>query len=109
MPQNSAKVLEARKPIDAGMPKNISSVDQEKLNEKWNEAARKRVEDVARETKTPDKATLILVYELHRFGRHWNGYVRKGKKLIPLMATPSLLTSAVDAVADKMTEEALRA
>lgn len=108
MPQISTKPQEARKIISASIPKNISAVDREKLEKNWNDAAAKRAEAIQKETRIPTEPTIILKYELRKFGRHWNGYARDKKgKLIPLLPAPSLLSSAKDAILDRMESEAI--
>ncbi len=106
--QISTKPQAARKIIDASLPKNISDIDKKKLEQDWIDQANKRNEAIALETTIPLEPSVILKYELHKFGRHWVGYAREGKKLVPLMNAPSLLTSAMDAISDRMSEEALR-
>ena len=107
MPQISTKPQEARKVIDAGMPKNISAEEQAALTKKLDDAARLREESVARETKTPTESSETLKYQLRKFGRHWNAFAANPKgKMIPLMPAPSLLTSAIDAITNRMIDEA---
>lgn len=91
------------------MPQNISAKDKEELIAKWNAAAAVRAAMIAQQTKIPDKPSVILKYELHKHGHHWLGYSidKKGKK-VSLMPAPSLFSSAVDAIGDKMVEEATR-
>lgn len=109
MPQNAHKAFEAKKLIDASMPKNIGEEDKKKLEAEWAEKARLRNEAIAREVALPEKPTLILRYELHKFGRHWNSAAipKKGKPIY-LLPAPSLFTSAVDAIGDRMVEDATR-
>jgi hypothetical protein len=110
MPQNTNKAFEAKKLISASMPINISAADKKKLEAGWDEAAARRNEAVAKEMALPDKHSLVLKYQLQKFGRHWVGYaVDKRGKLIPLLPAPSLFTSACDAVADRMVEDATKA
>jgi hypothetical protein len=106
MPQPAHKAFEAKKLISASMPSNISAEDKAKLEADWAEKARLRNEAVSRETAIPKEASLILKYELHKFGRHWMAYSRNGRQLKPLLLGPSLFTSAMDAISDKMAEEA---
>ena len=108
MPQNPThRAFEAKKLISASMPNDISDVDRKVLIAKWEAAAKKRQEAIDKETMIPTKANLILRYELQRFGHHWQGYsLDKRGKRVPLLAAPSLFTSAVDAVADQMTDDA---
>lgn len=109
MPQNATKAFEAKKLIDASMPKNISEEDKKKLEAEWAEKARIRNEAIAREVALPVKPTLVLKYQLLKFGRHWNGFATdKRGRLIPLLPAPSLFTSAVDAIGDRMVEDATR-
>jgi hypothetical protein len=106
MPQISTRPQDARKVIDAGLPKNISEADRKKLEAGWNQQAADRAAAIAAETRTPTEPSLVLVYELRKFGRHWNAYVRKNRKLIPLLPAPSLKSSAIDALIYRMEDEA---
>jgi hypothetical protein len=110
MPQiANPRSLPPRKNIDAGIPKNISELDRSNLESVWNEAARKREEEIARETKIPEESSLTLKYQLRRFGKWWNAYAPNEKgKMVPLLNAPSLLSSAIDALTDRMGEEASR-
>ena len=108
--QNSVKSPPAKKIISASVPKDISAVDKAALEKKWNDAAKKREENIARETMTPTEPSLTLKYQLKKFGRHWNAYAADAKgKMIPLLNAPSILNSAIDALSDRMSEEALKA
>lgn len=107
--QTQSKPSTVRKIISAGMPQNISAVEKEALEKKWNEAAKKREEDIARETRIPTEASATLSYQLKRFGKHWNAYSKDARgRWVALLNAPSLLTSAMDAITDKMSDEALR-
>ena len=97
--------LETRKLISAAMPANISAEDRKALEAEWTKKALERNAAIEKETRTPTEASLILKYEIHKFGKHWNSYAKDGKKLIPLLSAPSLFTSAVDALTDKISEE----
>ena len=108
MPQIQTKPQPAKKLIDAGMPKNISAADQASLEAGWNDKARIRNEAIEKETKIPTEASVILKYELHKFGKWWVGYVREGKKLIPLLHAPSLPESAVNVVMDRMSDDMVK-
>jgi len=109
MPQISTKPHDAKKLIDASMPKNISAEDKLALEAKWNEAADKRNEAIARETKIPTEPSMTLRYQLRKFGHWWNAYASAPNgKYYPLLNAPSLLSSAMDAITDKMSEEALK-
>lgn len=88
------------------MPKNISAADRKTLENKWAEEARLRNEAVAKETAVPAISSKTLRFELRKFGRHWNAYAFDGKKMVALMATPSLLTSAMEAIDDAMYNQA---
>lgn len=91
------------------MPQNISAKDQEALLAKWDAAAAERAKIIAQQNRIPDKPSLTLTYKLLKFGHHWVGYtVDKKGKLIPLMPAPSLFTSAVDAIGDRMVEDATK-
>jgi hypothetical protein len=104
MPQISGKPLPVRPIIDAGMPKNISAVDKAKLEKKWDDAAEARRVAVENETKTPTACTRALRFELWQFGHLWNAYYFQGKKMVPLLPSPSLLSSAMGAVDDAMAQ-----
>ena len=103
--QIQTKPQPAKKLIDAGMPKNISASDQAALQAGWDDLARHRNEAIEKETKIPSEASVILKYELHKFGKWWVGYARQGKKLIPLLHAPSLPDSAVNTLMDKMSDD----
>lgn len=110
MPQLPAKPDEAKKLIDASMPKNISAEARAKLEAAWTESARIRNAAIAREVAVPAKPSLILKYEIHKFGHHWNSFAvdKKGKR-VPLMPAPSLFTSACDAITDQILEDVTKA
>lgn len=109
MPQIATKPMPARKPIDAGIPPNLTPQQRAELDAKWDKAAAERKESVLRETKLPTEPSAILKYQLRRFGKWWMAYTTDKKgKLVPLTAAPSLLETALDAVADAMSREALK-
>lgn len=99
----------AKKLIDASMPKNISAEDKAKLEAKWLEAARIRAEAIEKETKVPDTHSDVFHYQLRKYGRMWNAFYKKGVRFVPLLPTPSLKSSAIDAMLDKAEEEMLKA
>ena len=105
MPQLATRALEQKRVISASLPSNISEVDKKRLEGEWNEKARLRNEAIERETAIPKEASLVLKYEIHKFGRHWMSYAKHGKHLIPLLLAPSLFTSAQDAISDRMCED----
>ena len=90
------------------MPKNISASDKTKLEKKWDDAAEARRIAIEKETMTPLQPSKVLRFELKRFGRHWNSYALDGKHMAPLLPSPSLLSSAIDALYDEMLEQAQR-
>lgn len=106
--QISTKPQPSKKLIEAGLPKNISAADKLALENKWNEQARIRNEAIERETKIPDEASEILHFQLRKFGKHWNAYYKKGVKFFPVLAAPSLLSSAMELLTDKMADQALK-
>lgn len=106
MPQSNGVPLPVRPIIDAGVPKNISASDRAELQKKWNALAEKRRMAVELETHSPTEATRVLKFELRQFGRHWQAYVREGGKLTPLLASPSLVSSALDVLYDAMLDQA---
>lgn len=109
MPQLPSRPQEPKKIISAKMPDNISAIDKAVLEAKWNEAARKREESIALETRIPEKPSVTLTYKIMKFGRHWNSYsVDKKGKLTQLLPAPSLFSSAVEAASDKMLEDATK-
>ena len=108
MPQSSGVPLPVRPIIDAGMPKNISAVDKQKLEQKWNDAAEARRVAVEHETATPTEPTRELKFKLRQYGRHWNAAVLENNKWTEILPSPSLLSSAVDALYDVMLEQAQR-
>jgi hypothetical protein len=106
----------AKKCIDASVPgtegssvKNISEQDKKKIIAEWDRQAANRAAIVARECAAPTKATRTLVFQLQQFGRYWQASVIDGKKLVPLLGAPSLLSSALDALEDAMLQRANRA
>lgn len=109
MPQvDNTKAFETRKIIDAGIPKNISASDLAKLQSKWDEQARVRREAVERETAIPINPSKIIRFELRKFGRHWNAYLVENKRSTALMPTPSLLSSAMEAMEESIVDQASR-
>ena len=96
--------------IDATVPgvnpsspvRNISDVDKRKYLDDAEMAAMERQDRVDKETATPKHATLTLTFQLKKFGKHWQAYAMDGKAFKPLLAAPSLLISALDALADEM-------
>lgn len=98
----------ARKVIDASFPQNISAHDKSVLEAKWNKQAEDRIEAIANETKTPTEESLTLHFQLRKFGKHWNGYYKKGRSYVSVLPTPSLLSSVMDLLMDKMADEALK-
>ena len=108
MPQSSGVPLPVRPIIDAGMPKNISAVDKAKLEAKWDAAAEARRVAVEHETATPTEPTRELKFKLRQYGRHWNACVLENNKWTEILPSPSLLSSAVDALYDVMLEQAAR-
>jgi len=105
--QISTKPAIAKKIISASLPTNISAADKLALETEWNEKARIREEAIAKETKVPEEFNLKLKFEIRRFGRFWNSYAQKKNKMVPLLPCPSLFSSAIDALTDKM-EESIR-
>ena len=106
--QSSGVPLPVRPIIDAGMPKNISAADKLKLEKKWDDAAEARRVAVERETLTPTEPTRELKFKLRQYGRHWNAASLENNKWTELLPSPSLLSSAVDALYDVMLEQAQR-
>jgi hypothetical protein len=109
MAGRDTRALETRKLISAAIPVNISAEDKKLLEAEWDKKAKERNEAIERETRIPTEPSLILKYEIHKFGRHWMSYSVYGKKRVPLLNGPSLFTSAVDALNDKMSEEVSKA
>lgn len=105
--QISTRPQPAKKIIDASMPTNISQVDREKLEQKWKEDARIRNEAVDKETKIPDLPKRKIKVELWQFGKHWQAVHCNGPYKKFLLSAPSILNSAMDALTDKLTDEAL--
>jgi translation initiation factor 2 alpha subunit (eIF-2alpha) len=108
--QINTKPQPAKKIIDATMPANISAEDRKKLESEWAEKARLRNLAVEKETRIPTECSLVLKYQLRKYGKHWIAFAasdsEKGK-MLPIQPAPSLLTSAIDALANKMSEEAI--
>lgn len=125
MPQAPSKPSPTKAVIDASVPgshnspiKNISDADKKKIIDGWDKQAAKRAADVARESATPEKPTKVLKFELHQYGRYWQAFViedgkpHKGQPVklsTPLLGSPSLLSSALDALEDAMLQRANRA
>lgn len=97
----------AKKIISASMPTNISEVDKKALEEKWNEDARKRAEMIEKETQMPIEPSRKIKVELWQYGRHWQAVYSNGPQKKKLLPAPSIFNSAIDALTDKLTEEAL--
>lgn len=116
MPQIQTKPQPAKPVIDATVPvenptspiKNISDKDLKHLHDGWDQKAEVRKEAVARETALPTEPSVVMRFELRKYGRHWNGYLIEGKKSTPLLVAPSLLVSALDAIDDAIRERAWR-
>jgi len=90
------------------MPKNISAADKLKLEKKWDDAAEARRVAVEKETLTPTEPTRELKFKLRQYGKHWNAASLENNKWTELLPSPSLLSSAVDALYDVMLEQAQR-
>lgn len=105
--QISTRPQDARKIISASLPHNISAIEKEALQKKWDEAAKKRAEDISNETRIPTEPSITLNFRLKKYGKHWNAEYKNGVKFLPLLPAPSLLSSAMDALYDKMADQAL--
>ena len=108
MPQSSGVPLPVRPIIDAGMPKNISAIDKRKLEAGWDAQAEARRVAVEKETRTPTEPTRELKFKLRQYGKHWNSCILENNRWVELLPSPSLLSSAVDALYDVMLEQAGR-
>ena len=110
MPQLTGKPLPVRPIMDATVPgenttspvKNISAQDLARRKAGWDAQAEARRVAVEQETRTPDVASRVLRFELWQFGHLWNAYYYVGKKMVPLLPSPSLLSSAMGAIDDAM-------
>lgn len=116
MPQINTTPKPTKPLIDATIPgspfspiRNISDVDKQKYLDDAELASMDRAERVAKETATPKTASLTLTFQLKKFGKHWQGYAPDGKGFKPLLPAPSLLISALDALADEMYNQGFRA
>ena len=116
MPQVTGKPLPVRPIIDATVPgenesspvKNISAEELARRKAGWNAAAEARRVAVEHETATPTEPTRELKFKLRQYGRHWNAAVLENNKWTEILPSPSLLSSAVDALYDVMFEQAHR-
>lgn len=97
--------------IDAMVPgvnpsstiRNISLADKQKYLDDAELASMDRAERVAKETAMPSVASKTLKFEIRKFGKYWQAYAPNGDgKLKSLLPAPSLLISALDAMADEM-------
>lgn len=102
--------------IDATIPgspfspvRNISDGDKRKYLDDMELAAMARQELVDKETASPSVASKELTFKLKKFGKHWQAYAPDGKTFKPLLAAPSLLISALDALADEMYNQGFKA
>lgn len=109
-PKPTKPVIDATVPgVNPNSPiKNISPGDKQKYLDDAELAAMDRAERVAKETATPSVASLSLTFQLKKFGKHWQGYASDGKKMKALLPAPSLLISALDALADEMYNQGFR-
>lgn len=103
--------------IDAMVPgenpnspiKNISPSDKQNYLDNAELAAMDREERVAKETAMPSAPSLTLTFQLKKFGKYWQGYAPQGKGYKALLPAPSLLISALDALADEMYNQGFKA
>jgi len=117
MPQINTTPKPTKPLIDATIPgspfspvRNISDEDKRKYLDAAELAAQKRNDAVALETSSPKVSSLTLTFQLKKFGKHWQGYAPAGQgKMKPLLAAPSLLISALDALADEMYNQGFKA
>jgi hypothetical protein len=115
MPQLSGKPLPVRPVIDATVPgenesspvKNISAQELARRKSVWNAQAEARRVAVEKETRTPVEATAVFKFQIKRFGKHYNSYTLENNRWIELLPSPSLLSSAVDALYDEMFRKAM--
>lgn len=105
--QISTKPQPAKKIIEATMPQNISKADSDALKASWEENARLRNEAIRKETHIPTEPKRKIKVELWQYGRHWQAVYCNGPHKQKLLAAPSILNSAMDALTDKLTDEAL--
>ena len=103
--------------IDAMVPgvnpsstiRNISPTEKQKYLDDAELAAMDRADRGAKETAMPSEPSLTLTFQLKKFGKYWQGYAPDGKKYKPLLPAPSLLISALDALADEMYNQGFKA
>ncbi len=102
--QISTKPQEAKKLVSATMPQNISAEDKAALLAKWEAQAAERNATIAREYATPTESSVTLKFELRKFGRMWQAYIpsKTGKRMVGLLPSPSLLSSALARLGDEM-------
>jgi len=105
--QIQTKPKDAKKLISASMPMNISAEDKEAVEKFWNDQAEIRKQAIEKETATPTEPSKKYKYELWKYGKHWQAIFANGPRKVKLLPCPSLFSSAVDALIDKM-EEAIR-
>lgn len=102
--QISTKPQETKPLVPATMPQNISAADRAALIASWEAKAAARNEIIAKEYQTPTEPNLTLRFELKRFGKHWQAYAmsKNGKRMVSLMPSVSLLSSALNAMNEEM-------
>ena len=116
MPQINTTPKPTKPLIDATIPgspfspvRNISDADKKKYLDDAELAAMERQDRVDKETASPVVPSKELTFKLKKFGKHWQAYAMDGKTFKPLLAAPSLLISALDALSDEMYNQGFKA
>lgn len=117
IPQINTNPKPTKPVIDAMVPgvnpastiRNISPADKQKYLDDAELASMDRADRVAKETAMPTVPSKILKFEIRKFGKHWQAYAPEGKGLKALLPAPSLLISALDAMADEMYNQGFKA
>lgn len=98
----------AKKVMDASIPKNISLQDKQQLEAEWAKAAAKRAKSIEMDNQAYLESNRCLKAELRRFGKHWQAYVWDGQKRKALLPSPSLFSSAMEQLDNWLEDEAFK-
>jgi hypothetical protein len=108
MPSINTSPHNAKKVMDASIPKNMGQAELEKLRAGWAKAAQERAQSIEEHNRTPLDSTKCLKIELRKFGQHWNAYVFEGTKRRALLPSPSLFSSAMEQLDNWLEDEAFK-
>lgn len=98
----------AKKVMDASIPKNMGAAQLAQLQAEWVKAAQGRAQTIAEHNQPTLESTKCLKIEMRKFGRHWNVYVFEGTKRRALLPSPSLFSSAMEQLDNWLEDEAFK-